>query len=267
MDLSELLRTALDFERTWVSTLSDVRTTPWGAIHRTPRYPLVFMGNLAWIRRLPDGGAEEVLAALDEGLEGTDVRFRHIVFEDAQEAFNQQASLSALGFRPEASLAMARLGMPVCITNPDVELREVGRGASEEDRRRITSVIHAEAGIASNESRQVQALEQERAEAVGMRDYVAYLAGVPAGTVSLWCRDKFALIENVGTLPEHRMKGVGRTMLFLAGKLAWDDRREWTLLFTDLRTGPTVLYQTLGFQPVGEIRGFLKLPDGWAQPS
>ena len=267
MDLSELYRAALEYERTWLTTRSEVRATTWGAIHRTPRYPLVFMGNLAWIQRLPEGGVEEVLAALDEDLKGTDVPFRHLVFEDPQEAFDRQAALATRGFRPEASLAMARLGMPVCITNPEVELREVGHGASEEDRRRITSVIHAEAGLGRDESRQVVALEHERAEAVGMRDYVAYLGSVPAGTVSLWCRGTFALIENVGTLPEHRMKGVGRTMIFLAGKLAWDDRREWTLLFTDLRTGPTILYRTLGFQPVGEIRGFLRLPEGWAQPS
>jgi GNAT superfamily N-acetyltransferase len=258
VELAELLHAALDFERTWVATGTEVIPTPYGSIHRARRYPLVFMGNLAWVRRLPRGGVEEVLADLDGAFEGTEVAHRYLLFNDAQEAYSQQEGVARQGFAPEASIVMARLGLPVCITNPEVRLRRVGEEAPEEEFRRIAMAIAAESGWGSEESRQVYELERERAAAVGMESFVAYLGDEPAGTIALWSRGPFALIESVATLPIHRMKGVGRTMLFLAGKQAVEEGKEWTLLFTPLQGTPELMYKTLGFQPVGEIRGFLK---------
>jgi len=100
--------------------------------------------------------------------------------------------------------------------------------------------------------------DRVRAEAIGERRYLAFLRGEPAGTFTLWPRGRFALIGNVGTVPRHRMRGVARTMIFQACSRAVDLHFEYVLLTAALLGTPRVMYETLGFRPVGEIRGFLR---------
>ena len=99
---------------------------------------------------------------------------------------------------------------------------------------------------------------RERSQRVGMRPYVAYLNGTPAGTVSVWPRGLFAWVDDVATRPEFRMRGVGRTMIFEACKRAIEARCEWVVLISDLFDTPQAMYKTLGFEPIGEVRGFLR---------
>ena len=61
-------------------------------------------------------------------------------------------------------------------------------------------------------------------------------------------------------MPEFRNRGVARTLLFDVSKEAINAGAEYSLLFTDLLDSPQVIYQTLGFQPVGEMRSFLRAP-------
>ena len=259
MDTNDLLRKALDFQRAWVETGSEVTRTSYGAIIRTPRYPLIHMANLAWVGHLPGGGAGEVLADLDEAVDGTEVRHRNVIFEDARAAFDQQEAFATLGFRPLADLAMAQLGLPACIANPDLDLREVGSGAPEDDYRRLRMRLFEGVGYGPEEARQLYAVARERGAALGQRDFVGYFQGAPAGTVSLQTRRGFGFIQDVATMPEFRNRGVARTMLFLASKRALAAQCQYTLLFTDLFDSPQAMYRTLGYFPVGEIRTFLKV--------
>src|SRR5207249_1950740 len=59
-------------------------------------------------------------------------------------------------------------------------------------------------------------------------------------------------------LPDFRMQGVGRTMIFEACKRAAEARCEWVVLISDLFDTPQEMYKTLGFEPIGEVRGFLR---------
>lgn len=259
MELSDLLRATLAFEHTWTETGCKVERRPYGALLRNDRYPLVFMANMAWVDQLPKDGIEEILGDLDRAFEGTAVRHRHIVFDDAQTAFGEQETLARFGFQPDAVVAMARLGIPACITNPDLEVREVGKGAPESDFRSVWLAIREEMGWTPEEARQVYALDRERAAILGQTSFVSYLGAELAGIFAVWVRGTSALVEDVATLPRFRMKGVGRTMIFEACKRAVDLGCEWTFLMTPLAGSPQVMYKTLGFQPVGEIRSFLKV--------
>ncbi len=259
VDTQELLRAAQSFERTWVEAGAEVRRTSFGAIVRDLRYPLIHSANLAWVERLPPGGIEEVLATLDAAFPETEVRDRNVVFDDAQVAFENQGAFVARGFRPAAELAMARVGLPACITNPDLALREVGKEAAEDDFRRLRMRLFEGMGYAPDESRQLYAIARERGAILGQQHFVGYYQGAPAGTVSLWPRGRFALIGDVATMPEFRNRGVARTMLFEVSKKATNAGCEYSLLFTDLLDSPQVMYKTLGFLPVGELRSFLRL--------
>ncbi len=259
MDVRELLDATVGFSRTWVQTASEATRTPYGLLVRNDRFPLIHMANLAWVDQVPTGGIGEVLEDLERAFRGSAVPHRHLIFQDAQVAFEQQEALVGQGFRPVAAVALALLGAPSCIRNEDVEIREVGGGADEADFRRITEAVHAEAGYGKEESRQLYELSRIRAEAVGMAAFVAYLGGEPAGTFSLWPRGAHAYVEDVATHPRFRMQGVGRTMIWQAGRQAIRRRCEWTVLLAAYEDTPKVMYQTLGYRPVGEVRSFLKL--------
>lgn len=258
MDTRELFQATLDFEKAWVATGGEAVAKPWGRIVRNLRYPRIYLANLAWVDRLPDAGPAAVLEDLDAAFAGTSVRHRHVVFSDAQEAFQHQAFFAERGLQPLGELVLAKLGLPVCITNPDLELRVVGEKASEEDYGLVRRSIFASLGYDAEESAQLLAIGQEWAKALGWTRFVAYLKGERAGTIALWPRGPHALLEDVATLPEHRMRGVARTMMFEASKRALRAGCEWVLLTASLLDTPRIMYQTLGFQPVGEIRDFLR---------
>lgn len=258
MDTKELLAAALDFQRRWVESGAEVRPTRYGAIVRGLRFPLIYMANLAWVKRLPREGIEPILEDLDAAFEGTAVAHRNVVFEDAQVAFETQETLAALGFRPLSDLVMARLGLPACIANPDLAVREVGVDAPEDAFRRMRMRLFEGIGYPSEESRQLYAIARERGAALGQKEFVGYFKGEPAGTIALWPRGPFGLIEDVATMPEFRNRGVARTMLFETAKRALSEGCEYTLLFADPFDSPQAMYNTLGYVPVGEIRSFLK---------
>ena len=259
MDTETLVAEALAFRKAWVEVGGHAESRPWGRIVRNLRYPRIFSANLAWVDRLPPEGPAPVLEDLEAAFEGTPVRHRQVLFRDPQEAFAHQEDLASRGFQPLSELVMARLGLPVCISNPDVALKGVGPDVPAARYAEIRRTIHAAFGYDPEESEQLLALERERAEALGWQCYVAYLKDEPAGTIAVWPRGPFALLDDVATLPRFRMQGVGRTMIFEAGKVAIRDLCEWTLLTTSLMDTPRVMYRTLGYTPVGEIRSFLKV--------
>ncbi|HYM39777.1 MAG TPA: GNAT family N-acetyltransferase [Thermoplasmata archaeon] len=259
MDTAELLRACLDFERTWAETGATVRRTPYGATIRNDRFPRIHLANLAWVERMPPGGVGEILDDLDDAFAGTAVRHRNVVFQDAQSAFENQEVFAARGFRPLAELAMARVGLPACITNPEVAIREVGKEASEDDYRRLRMRVFTGLEYDREASGQLFAIARDHAALLGERDYVAYVHETPAGTTSLWPRGRIAYIGDVATMPEFRNRGVARTLVFDISKRALAAGCEYSVLLTDPFDSPRDMYTTLGYQPVGEIRSFLKL--------
>jgi len=258
VDLEGLLRATLDFLRTWVEGGGRLTRDRGVTIIRHEAYPLVHEANLAWVDALPGDGVEGLLARMDRAFGPAGVRHRYVLFSDAQEAFESQQAFVDLGFAPTAEVAMARLGLPVCITNPDVTIRQVGRGAPREDLLAVRRALEAELGLGAEEARQLEAWQSERSRRVGERAFVAYLRDEPAGAFTLWPRGPFALVGSVGTVPRFRMRGVGRTMIFDACRRAVDLSCEWALLTANAFDSPQLMYKTLGFQPVGEIRGFLR---------
>src|SRR3990170_3502910 len=247
----ELHLAILDLIRGWTRIGGEREAVAWGEVLRNERYPLVHMANLAWADATPPGGPREILGALERAYLGTDVRHRHVLFADAMRAYEAQDAFGSLGFQPTAELALAKVGLPVCIANPDVDVREVGDGADEAEFRTVTLAVHTDLGYTPEESMQVYELDRVRAEAIGERRYLAFLRGEPAGTFTLWPRGRFALIGNVGTVPRHRMRGVARTMIFQACSRAVDLHFEYVLLTAALLGTPRVMYETLGFRPVG----------------
>ena len=259
MDTRELLQACISFERTWAETGATIRTTSYGVTIRSDRFPRIYSANLAWVERMPPGGVDEILEDLGVAFEGSAVRHRNVEFEDAQVAFENQEAFATRGFQPLSELAMARVGLPACITNPDVTIREVGKGALEEDHRRMRMRVFEGLEYDREESEQLYSIARDRAAQLGQRDFVGYCQGEPAATISLWPRGVFAYIGDVATMPEFRNRGVARTLIFEISKRALGEGCEYSLLFTDPYDSPLAMYKTLGYQPIGEVRSFLKV--------
>jgi len=244
--------------RTWLQTGTEVDPTAYGFIVRDVEHPLVYDSNFAWVDTDPAGGIGSILGDLDAAFLGTEVHHRFVSFADPDLAYAHQEAFVTSGFRPRVQLGMAKVGLPSCIVNPDLVIEEVGRGAAEGDFRLVQASLHREAGYSPDESRQVSETERIRAMALKERAFVGYLDDEPAATYSLWARGIFGVVGHVGTVPKFRMRGVGRTMIFDACSRATTARCEYVLLTTDLFDSPQAMYKTLGFEPIGEMRAFLR---------
>jgi GNAT superfamily N-acetyltransferase len=253
-----MLRAVVEFLRIWRDQAPKRERTPWGTIYRDDRFPLIHEANLAWVSSLASRDPDEILAELDESFRETEVAHRTLLFEDAQEAFAHQEDFVRLGFRPSAELALAKVGLADCLVNPDVGMQAASEGAAADDFRDVTMAVSATFGYSREVLEQLWGLWRHRSRRVGMRPYLASLDGVPAGTISVWPRGKFAWIDDVATHPNFRMRGVGRTMIFEACKRAAEAGCEWVVLTSDLFDTPQEMYVGLGFHPVGEVRGFLR---------
>ena len=258
MQTGELFEALLAFERDAARAAGEALPMMWGEIDRNRRHPRLHIANVGWVDRIPPSGVDGILTDADRSFRAVQVPHRLFVFSDAQRAFEVQEDFVRRGFRPKADVAMARLGLPSCIVNESVDVREVGRGASEADHQAVWTGVDETMDYGRDISEDLYALWEERAAVLGLRAFVAYLDGAPSGTFTLWVRRPFAYIDDVGTVPAHRMKGVGRTMIHEACNLAIEGRAEWTLLVADLFDTPHLMYKTLGFEPIGEIRGFLR---------
>jgi len=258
VDTDELLREIIEFLRIWREQAPSRVSTSWGTIYRDDRFPSIHQANLGWVAALPDEGPAKILDDLASAFHGTSVRHQALLFEDAAEAYAVQEGLASQGFRPMAEVAMAKVGLPACIVNPEVEIRPAEAGATADDFRLLKIATEAAVGYGPEVVDQLWGFWHERAEQVGMRPFVAYLNGTPAGTISVWSRGPFAWIDDVATHPDFRLRGVARTMVFEACRRAASARCEWVLLTADLFDTPKEMYKTLGFAPIGEVRAFVR---------
>ena len=257
VDTDELCRAVVEFLRIWREQAASRVPTSWGTIYRDERFAAIHQANLGWVASIPEEGSAKILADLDEAFRDSPVRHRSLLFEDAEEAYGVQEDMARQGFRPVADLAMAKVGLPACIVNPDVEIRRAEEGAAADDFRVLKIAADAALGYTPQVVGELWGVWHDRSGRVGMRPYVAYLNGTPAGTISVWARPPFAWIDDVETHPDFRLRGIARTMIFEACRRAASARCEWVLLTTDLFDTPKEMYRTLGFEPVGEVRGFV----------
>jgi ribosomal protein S18 acetylase RimI-like enzyme len=258
VDTDEMLRAVIEFLRIDREQAPTKVRHGWGTIYRDDRFPLIHRANVGWVSDVPDEGPEKIVEDLDAAYHGTAVRHRALLFEDAEKAFAFQEEFVRLGFRSTAELALAKVGLPDCIVNPEVEIRSAAAGSAADGFRSVMMATEAAAGYSSDVLEQMWGLWRDRSSRTGMRPYLAYLNGVPAGTVSVWPRGIFAWIDDVATHPDFRMQGVGRTLIFEACKRAMEARCEWIVLVSDLFDTPQEMYKSLGFEPIGEVRGFLR---------
>jgi GNAT superfamily N-acetyltransferase len=257
--LETLFAYVLEAEFAVASAGSRVDRRPWGAILVAPEYPQVHDANMAWVEGLPPGGTSQVLLELDSTMRANGISYRHLEFANPEAAVAAHPTLVGLDYRPTRAAAMVRLGSVTCIRNPDLEVREVDTPAERDVFDAVLAELFAESKYSAELSRQL--LERIRARSSTLKEvlYLGLFNDEGAGTATLIPREKLALIDEVGTRPKFRRRGVARTVVDDVA----DRAQAMGLPYVGLVTGwdntvARTLYESLGYKPVGEIRGFQK---------
>jgi GNAT superfamily N-acetyltransferase len=99
-------------------------------------------------------------------------------------------------------------------------------------------------------------------KAANKRAFGAWAGGVIASICELYSNGRVAQIEDVGTLKEHRNKGLSRAVVLKALRSALDSSHETVFIIADSEDWPKDFYEKLGFDTVGTYMQFVKRPPG-----
>lgn len=235
------------------------RLESWGGAYLTPSLPLVWDASLVELRAsgLAIG---QVVELADAVLGGGGLEHRTVVVADEDEGRRLAAELGALpGWSPERTLYMAwregRGERRPQATAREAPLRQIAplRGELIESWLRPGE---------PHEETVAQLLERDRrlGEFAGDRWFVAPGAGDPAAACRLLRVEGVAQVEDVGTLPRARRRGLAQAVILAAVAAARHDGDEEIVIAADADDWPHQLYAKLGFEPVGEATVLRRLP-------
>jgi GNAT superfamily N-acetyltransferase len=225
------------------------RCTPHGVALLTPSLPLVWQLNAIRVDD-PDPSPAALLAEADELL--ATVAHRKLVVHDEALGARLAPALTAQGWNASRLLVMVR-------RRPPDRPPEAGL-AAEVSRERGAVVLAAfrreqPFGWQEEAVRQLAGMDDRFARASTARDFAAP-AEAPGCSCRLYSNGTVAQVDEVGTLEAHRGRGYARaTVLAAAG-----ERCEPIFLLTDASDWPQHLYRKLGFDAIGAVYEFLKLP-------
>ncbi|MEY2535683.1 MAG: hypothetical protein QOF29_3593 [bacterium] len=92
----------------------------------------------------------------------------------------------------------------------------------------------------------------------GTRFFVGALNGVDAALTTLYTDGTVAQVEDVGTLREHRGRGLARATVSMAIDAALDMGHKLVFIVADDADWPKELYGRLGFDPIGRAWAFTR---------
>jgi len=215
------------------------------------RLPDVWDSNYLRIDR-PGIELETILAAGDETLGAAGMRHRSIFPVDEREGERLAAELGPRGWKVERGVYMAHRRLPDRQGAFGVE--EVGQEAVDAARREFFAPdLDAD-----------QFLRRDRllGEAGGDRWFVVRDGGDVVSFCRLLADDDTAQVEDVGTLPRARRRGMARAVTLTAVRAARRDGHRLVWLSTHAEGWPRKLYARLGFEIVGGGVSLYLTPNG-----
>src|SRR5256712_12024616 len=103
---------------------------------------------------------------------------------------------------------MEKVGLPACIVNPVLEILRAEEGAAADDFRVLKIAADTALGYTPQVVGELWGVWHERSGRGGVRPYVAYLNGAPAGALSVWARPPVAWVGDVETPPGLPLRGI-----------------------------------------------------------
>ena len=229
------------------------RPTPHGVALLTPSLPLVWQLNAIRVED-SEATAGALAAEADELLAA--VAHRKLVVHDEALGGRLAPALSAQGWNAFRLLVMVHRRAP---DRP----AEAGL-AAEVSRERGAEVLAAfrreqPFGWQEEAVRQLAAMDERYTRSRSTRDFAAP-ADEPGCACRLYSDGRLAQVDEVGTLEARRGRGYARATVLAAADAAAADGCEPVFLLTDASDWPQHLYRRLGFDAIGAVYEFLKLP-------
>lgn len=252
-----MLQPFLDFELALdVQTSDTVVAHEWGRAFFSPGLRLVWDANWILIERagMPAG---EVEAVADAALAGFEHRTVAIAGEEEGKRLGAELG-AAPGWKRETSLYMA--WERDCGRSSSIAVREVPFAECESLRRELIRAEFSPRTPRIEETTE-QLLESNRRFGVagGDRWFVAP-AERPASACCLLSRDGIGQIEEVGTLPAARERGLGQAVVLAALEASRSEGNGTTFLTAAGDDWPLLMYEKLGFGVRGELTVLRRSP-------
>ena len=144
--------------------------------------------------------------------------------------------------------------------NPGVSVRPARDRSTRDDYDAVAGLIHEESKYDHEASNQLLAIHWRRAAELGTESYVAYLGGEAVGCAAIDDVGGVAVVQEVATHPSHRRQGVAATIVLHLFDRARFGGLAPVVLETPVRDSTVAMYEKLGFDRLGTLAEFLRVP-------
>jgi ribosomal protein S18 acetylase RimI-like enzyme len=232
-----------------------------GRVIRQPGFPHVYDANLVRRAVLRPASLDETLERLAVPLRQVGARHLQLTLDGADVPESVAPLLRARGFSHDRLLAMTLDRALEGERAPGVTLRALPEEAPwVEFELAMDRMNREEAWYAPAVSREVVGSMRAKAEHRALKVYVAEKDMRVVGTVALSLRRGVASILSVGTLPDARRRGGGRTMVVDMVQRARAAGAELIYLVARADDSPKDMYRKLGFHVEFGFDVWLRLP-------
>jgi hypothetical protein len=237
-----------------------VERTDWGEVFLSPSIPLVWDASWILVER-PGLSAREIELLADVAIGGAGMAHRTVFVPDAAEAERLTPEFEALGWGVEGGVYMLRRRPPdrpaatPVIEHPQAEVEDL--------RRELIRGGLPIMGIETEETVE-QLIEWDRriGAAGGDRWFAAPAGSEPASCCRLLAGGGIGQVEDVGTVADARQQGLARSVTLAAAEASREDGNELTYLSALIDDWPRLMYERLGFDPIGTWKAFRRRPPG-----
>jgi GNAT superfamily N-acetyltransferase len=236
----------------------EMRPTPHGTALVTEALPLVWALNALRVED-PQAQVEDLVAEAETTQGG--LGHRKLVVHEQEVGARLAPALARRGWNVFRLLVMVRQRGPDRPADPGLAAE-----ADPETARDALATFRREQPFGWQELaiEQLAAMDARYTRALAARDFVAP-AERPASSCRLYTNASVAQIDEVGTLAAQRGRGLARAAVLGAADAATAAGCDLTFLLTDAGDWPQELYRRLGFDEIGCVYEFLKLPLGTAR--
>jgi ribosomal protein S18 acetylase RimI-like enzyme len=252
--MSEFERAFALMDRIDERTAERLEPTPYGPVVVHQRLSRVHDLNFLRAQEPGEATAEELAAEADRVQGGAGIGHRRVNVRSEEQRERLEPEFVRLGWEPQRFVLMVQRresDRPV-----DHDVREVDEPAL----RPLWAEAIRNEPHGKDERLVEQILEHRRAvcEAIRTRLFAAEADGKLVAHAELYSEDGVGQVENVVTLPDHRGRGLARSLVLRAVAESQAGGNDLTFLVADADDWPPQLYARLGFETVGRYGRFLK---------
>lgn len=241
-----------------------VEPFPWGRAIFNDTYHRVYDLNALRVEQNAAALTADGLAAEADRLHAPAGHLhRRVVVPDEVAGERLAPGFRRLGWEVRRFLFMAQLREP-----DDATVRAAVRELGEAEHWEAKRWFMASAPEAFDDEVVTQLLERDRfkEEVVDFRRYGVAAGGTVVSVCELYSDGATAQVEDVSTREGHRGRGYARATVLTAVATARAAGCDLVFLVADLDDWPKELYAKLGFDPIGLVYDFLRLPPGEKPP-